>query len=391
MESAKIKIAIAVTLAEPGGVQHFLAGFSSWLMKRGHEVTVLAGDGTWLEERCEERGVPFVRLRKMGREINPLRDPAAVRELRDALRTLAPDVVHLNSTKMGVVGSVAARLAPIPRVVYCIGGWSFREALPAHKLWLYRTLETWSARLKDVIVCVHPDDTRLARELGIKPREGIVTVPNGIDLAHFDAQLLPRDRARPLLSEATHYSLLTTHFVFGTTANFYPPKDLPRYMDACKIVHDAEPRTRFLILGEGSQRAEIEARRHALGLDEVVRLPGARDDAAALLAGFDAFVLPSSKEGMSISLLEAMAARLPCIATDVGAAKWMFDGGGLVVPKLNPPALAEAMLRVLHDQTLRERLGREARHQVETRFPLEQTYRGNLEALHPLLTKEGAR
>ena len=116
-------------------------------------------------------------------------------------------------------------------------------------------------------------------------------------------------------------------------------------------------------------------------LDDVVLLPGARDDAAALLAGFDAFVLPSSKEGMSISLLEAMAARLPCIATDVGAAKWMLDGGGLVVPKLNPPALAEAMLRVLRDQTLGERLGREARHQVETRFPLEQTYRGNLEAM----------
>jgi glycosyltransferase involved in cell wall biosynthesis len=392
MESAKIKIALAVTLAEQGGVQQFLAGFASWLVAQGHDVTVIAGDGSWLETRCKERGIPFIRLRKLGREINPLRDPAAVLELRDVLRDLKPDAVELNSTKMSVVGSIAARLAGVPRVVYRIGGWSFREALPAHKLLLYRTLEKWTGMLKDVIICVNPDDVRLANEIGIRARENVIAVPNGIDLPRFDAQLLPRDKARAILSEATHYSLLTTHFLFGTTANFFPPKDLPRYMEACKIVHDEKPNARFLILGDGLQRPEIEARRHELGLDEFVLLPGARDDATTLLAGFDAFVLPSSKEGMSFSLLEAMAARLPCIATDVGAAKWMFtrqnaqlsagdDEGGVVVPKMDPPALAEAMLRVMRDATLRERLANEARRQIETRFPLEKTYEGNLKAL----------
>ncbi|MEK7473203.1 MAG: glycosyltransferase [Patescibacteria group bacterium] len=406
MESAKIKIALAVTLAEQGGVQQFMAGFASWLVAQGHDVTVIAGDGmnrmvhtdgSWLETRCEERGIPFIRLRKLGREINPLRDPLAVLELRDVLRDLKPDAVELNSTKMSVIGSIATRLlgysaTRLPRVVYRIGGWSFREALPAHKLWLYRSLEKWTGKLKDVIICVNPDDVRLANEIGIRARENVIAVPNGIDLPRFDAALLPRDPARTRLSEAIHYSLLTTHFLFGTTANFFPPKDLPRYMEACKIVHDAESNARFVILGDGLQRAEIETRRRELGLDEVVLLPGARDDATTLLTGFDAFVLPSSKEGMSFSLLEAMAARLPCIATDVGAATWMFtrqnaqlsagdDEGGVIVPKMNPPALAEAMLRVMRDATLRERLANEARRQIETRFPLQKTYEGNLKAL----------
>ncbi len=375
-----MKVALAVTLAEPGGVQQFLAGFSVWLKNRGHEVTVIAGDGAWLEECCQANGIPFIRLKKMGREINPLRDPSAALELRRVLKDLNPDAIHLNSAKMSVVGSIAARLAGVPRVAYRIGGWTFREALPAHKLWLYRSLEKWTGRLKDVIVCVNPDDVRLAQEVGIKAREMIVAVPNGIDLARFDAALLPRDAARSQLC-ALRSTLCESHFIFGTTANFYPPKDLPRYMEACKLVHDEEPSARFLILGDGLQRAEIEAKRHALGLDEVVSLPGARNDATALLAGFDAFVLPSSKEGMAFSLLEAMAARLPCVATDVGAAKWMLGDAGLVVPKMDPKALAEAMLRVIREPELRAKLATGARHQIETRFPLEETYRGNLKAL----------
>lgn len=369
-----MKVVLAVTLAEPGGVQQFLAGFSIWLKNQGFDVTVVAGDGTWLEERCKEAGIPFVRLYKVGREINPLRDPAAIMELRRVLKELKPDAIELNSAKMSVVGSIAARLAGVPRVVYRIGGWTFREVLPAHKLWLYRNAEKWTAKLKDVIICVNPDDVRLADEVGIKAREAVIAVPNGINLPKFDAALLPREQAREKLS-------LGSEFVFGTTANFYPPKDLPRYMEACKLLHEAEPNARFQILGDGMQRTEIETKRDSLGLKDVVLLPGARNDASALLAGYDAFVLPSSKEGMAFSLLEAMAARLPCVATDVGAAKWMLADDGLIVPKMEPQKLAEAMLRIMREPGLKEKLAQGARKQIKQRFPLEETYRGNLKAL----------
>jgi glycosyltransferase involved in cell wall biosynthesis len=380
MESAKIKVALAVTLAEHGGVQQFLAGFAPWLAKQGYDVTVIAGDGAWLEERCKKRGIRFIRLRKLGREINPLRDPFAMLELRNVLRSLKPDAVELNSTKMSIVGSIAARLAHVPRVAYRIGGWSFREALPTHKLWLYRSLEKWTARLKDTIVCVNPDDVRLAKEIGIKPNGDVIAVPNGIDLDRFDQNIFSRDAARAVIADAFGLRF-TNEFVFGTTTNFFPPKDLPRYMEACKLVHDEEPSARFLILGDGRQREEIETKRRELGLDDVVLLPGAREDAVTLLSAFDAFVLPSSKEGMSFSLLEAMAARLPCVATDVGAAVWMLDDDGLIVPKMQPPALAKAMLRVLREPELRSKLATGARRQIETRFPLLKTYEGNLKAL----------
>jgi len=373
MESAKMRIALAVTLGEPGGVQQFLAGFAVYLKNLGHEVTVISGPGTWLESRCQASSIPYVRLQKMTREISPWRDLAAIGELRDVLATLKPDAVHLNSAKMGAVGSIAATFAKIPHVTYRIGGWTFREDLPALKKRLYLFIEKRTAKYKDVIVCVHPGDEAIAREVGIKPRKKIVSVPNGIDLARFDAALKAREAARSALN--------ANGFVFGTIANFYPPKDLLRYLDACALVYRRDPSARFLILGDGALRAELEAKCRALGLDQVVSLPGARDDASTLLAGFDAFVLPSSKEGMSFALLEAMAARLPCVATDVGAATWMLADGGLTTPPKNPVVLADAMLKVMQDADLRASLSQKARLQVETRFPLAKTYEGNFSAL----------
>lgn len=367
MESAKMKIAFAVTLGEQGGVQQFLVGFALHLKQLGHEVTIVSGDGTWLQDRCKALEIPYIKLKLMGREISVKRDIPAILELRDVLKKLRPDAIHLNSAKMGALGSVAAHLARISQVTYRIGGWTFREELPATKKWLYRSIEKTTAKYKDVIICVHPGDEVIAREVGIKPFKRIVSVPNGINLTQFDAQLKPRTQSN--------------RFVFGTVANFYPPKDLPRYLEACKIVHSIEPNTTFLILGDGAQRGEIETKRKALGLEQAVQLPGARDDASTILQDFDAFVLPSSKEGMAFALLEAMAARLPCIATDVGAAKWMLADGGVIVPAMNPIALAEAMLRVMRDENLRAELSQKARLQVETRFPLSKTYEGNISAL----------
>lgn len=368
-----MRIVLAVTLGEPGGVQQFLAGFGAFLKSLGHEVTVVSGDGDWLKQRCEALHLPYVRLEKMGREISPLRDLPAINELTAVFKRLNPDAVHLNSAKMGAVGSIAARRAKVPHVTYRIGGWTFREDLPAFKKWLYLNIEKSTARFKDVIVCVHPGDEEIARAVGIKPRQRLVTVANGIDLARFDAALKPREEARQTLKAAD--------FLFGTIANFYPPKDLLRYLDACNLVYRAEPSARFLIIGEGAQRAELEAKCHALGLDQVLSLPGARDDAQTLLNGLDAFVLPSSKEGMAFALLEAMAAKLPCVATDVGAAKWMLADDRAIVPSKRPVDLADAMLNIMRDGTLRSELSQKARLQVETRFPLSKTYEGNLAAL----------
>ncbi len=377
MNQAKKRIVVAITLAEPGGATNFAFGFSKWLHEHGQDVTVLAGDGKWLFDTCHEAGIPIERIPHLGRSIKPIRDWRAYQEIKKKLKEIKPDAIHLNSSKMGVLGGYAAHRLKVGRIVYRIGGWAFLEAvLPPISLF-YRLAEKWSAHQKNIIVCVHAGDEEIAKKAGIRPKQKIVTIPNGIDLIKFDRDLQPRDRARHALRQDG------TQFVFGTIAHFYPPKDLPRYLEACALVHKQKPEARFMLVVDGIERHKIRRKRYELCLEDVVIMAGSIEQASTLLRGFDAFVLPSAKEGMSKAVLEAMAAEIPCIVTDVGANKWVLEENkcGWLVPRQNPEALAQAMIYVMdHPEEARERI-QNGRVRVQKDFPLDKNYISNERAL----------
>lgn len=382
MDNAKPQVAIFITLAEQGGAQLFVFEFAKWLIAhKNYEVTVYAGEGEWLKNKLVNTEVKFVTVPGLERDISLWSDLAAIRWLAREWRITKPLAVHLNSAKGGFIGSLAARLARVPRVVYRIGGWTFLEQLPGYKQTAYRLLEKWTAPLKDIIICVHPGDVRVATQAGIRPKHKLLAIPNGINLASFDQNLLTREQARQSLE------ISEGDFVYGTNANFYPAKAIPAYLKVCAELIKHYPNTRVALIGDGPERSTIEQCRRELKLEEQVLLFGNRNDAAQLLRAFDAFVLPSTKEGMSWALLEAMAAELPCIATDVGAARWMLtsddvrtQSAGWIVPPNDSRALLEAMLEA-RDQNLAQTKAAQARAAVHNRFPLEQTLKDNTSAL----------
>jgi len=141
-----------------------------------------------------------------------------------------------------------------------------------------------------------------------------------------------------------------------------------------------------VIIGDGPEFEAVKSKRDALGLHDRVLLPGHQDDASSFCSAFDIFVLPSRKEGMPWTVLEAMAAKLSVIATDVGACRWMLkDSGdgeaGIVVPKEDPIAIADAMRDLKNDAARRERLSIAARATVQRRFTWNATFAGNRDAL----------
>ncbi len=373
MEQAKQRIALIATLGEQGGVQQFLLGFAQHLAKQGHEVALATGDGPWLIEHAKRIGVRSNRFQHLGRAINPIRDVLALIELVRWLRQEKPDAIHLNSAKAGVLGSIAARLAGVPHVVYRIGGWTFLEPLPRWQRLAYELAERLTAPLKDVIICVHKGDVEVARVKKIKPRKRIIAVQNGIDVEALHHELLDRGAARATLG------IPPDAFVFGTVANFYPAKNLPSYPLACRDVCRQFPHARIVIIGDGPERHAVEQAIKDASLDGQAMLIGARDNARTYLRAFDVFVLPSSKEGMSWSLLEALAADLPCIATDVGAAKNLLNGSHWLVPPNNPEALTTAMLDAIKNKDNQKPPATTADGSLPT---LLQTFSGNQDALH---------
>ncbi len=377
MKPAK-RILFCATTSDWGGVQLFLSKISKSAQSQGDHVLVAAGGNGELEEKCKEMQVPYTRLEHMRRAISPLHDLAALHELRKLIREFRPDVIHLNSSKMSILGSFAADIESKgtyrPRVIYRIGGWVFEEHAPAWKKWMYIALERWTARKKDVIVTVHPGDEEVAKQLKITPRDRIVTIPNGIDLHAFDNNLLNRATARKELH------IPDESCVVGIIANFYPPKNIPWLMGAIRHAKELDSNIHFTIIGDGPERARVESElQRENDSKRQINLTGRRTDAAQLLPAFDIFLLPSTKEGMPWTLLEAMAARLPCVATDVGACSWMLkDGAGVIIPPNDAHALVRTLNNLSHDQQKRKELGERARATVESRFTWIETERKTL-------------
>ncbi len=364
-----------MTQADWGGVQAYILRAAHKAVCRGFEVLVAAGGQGELESRCQSASIPYHRLHRLARELSPRIDIMGVFELIALMRRWRPAIAYLHSSKAGVLGSIAARLSGVPRVVYRIGGWSFLDPVSQSA----RTLRLWSERLtaglKDVVITVHPNDEKLAREMGFRARKGIVTIPNGLDLVVFDATLKPRHESRRILNRLWRHNVVhgpQTHDEEGkivlTVANFYPAKNLLQYLEAIERVDEHMTGLRFIIIGDGDERAALFERRRVLGLDGVVALPGRREDVSTLLRGADLFVLPSAKEGMPWTILEAMAAGVACVATDVGANRWMLGDAGTIVPSHDPHALASAIIARLQGSEHLPELGRRSRQIVERHF-----------------------
>jgi len=376
------RLLFVVTQSDWGGAQTFIFKAAVEAKRRGFDVLVAAGGNGKLEEYCRRANVPFRTLQRMLRNLSPLKDLSAVTELTTLMQEWKPSTVFLNSSKAGVLGSIAAKRANIPRVIYRIGGWSFLDPVsPLQKL-----IRLWSEKLtakyKDIIITVHPDDEALARREHITPRIKIVTVPNGLDVTIFDAALMSRDDARRTCLAGHQERDTGSTPLLLTVANFYPAKNLLGYLDALALVRK-EKSVHAVIIGDGEERAAIESKILSLNLKDTVTLLGRRDDAATLLRGADLYVLPSVKEGMSWSLLEAMAAKTPIVATDVGSNKWMLDGNAWLVAPNHPRALADAILNALANPEQATQNANVARALVETTFNEQHLW----ETLFPLINE----
>ena len=375
------RILLLVTQADWGGVQSFLIRFCDSMMREGRDVLLAAGGEGELWKEAEKKGIPIRRLKHTTREINPIKDFQAVLEIKKLINEFRPDAVHLNSSKMGVIGSIASHMsAKKPWTVYRIGGWAFKEPLSAWKRWIYQTTERLTAKFKDVIILVHPGDAEIAPMLGIRPRHWYVTVPNGLEVKNFISQLLTKAEARQILQLPEHA------FVFGTVANAYATKGLISYLDVLDRVLKEDRNSYAVIIGDGPEFEELKKKQKKSESGDRIILTGHRDDASALYPAFNVFVLPSRKEGMPWTILEAMCASLATVASDVGACKWMLTGSpdgdaGLIVPKDDPLSLAIAMRRLRTNEEERLSLSSAAYATLSKRFSWSNTLKGNTDAL----------
>ena len=361
-----------ITLAEVGGAQSYVAALLPVLSER-FDVTVAAHGAGPVREAAEALGLRFVALRHVRRPISPWRDALALAELVRLLRRERPDVLHASSSKAGVLGRVAAWATGVPIRIFTVHGWAFAARSGASSA-VYRWADRLVSRLTTVTICV----SELERATGLAARtcraDRTVVIPNAVDVRGTPRARV--DGPRPRLI---------------AVGRLRPPKDFGTLLRALASL----PADGFdaAIVGDGPERPALERELGELGLRERVSLEGERRDVPSLLAGSDVFVLSSHSEGLPVSVLEAMAAGLPVVASAVGGvAELVLDGEtGLLVPPADQAALAAALWRLVADAGLRRRLGDAGRARAETLFDLDAFRRAHVELYCRELARAGAR
>ena len=330
----KPRLLLVVTLAEAGGAQTFVLALARGMQDR-YEMHVAAhGPDGALVDGCRELGIEFHHIANLVRDLDPRRDAAAVRELRQLARRINPALVQLNSSKAGVLARFALAGTGIP-VIFTAHGWAF-SGRGGKAGAVYANAERAAAPFCRAIVCVSNWDLQLAIDRRITKRSKLSVIHNGVDIPPD----LPmrRPAGDPL--------------VLGCTARLFPPKDIVTMLEALKRPEAAAWSLR--VFGDGPDRELILARRAELGLEDRATFLGNRSDVPKQLLDCDAFSLISDWEGLPYSILEAMAHGLPVIATRVGGIPDLVVPGetGALIPPRNPAALAVELAKLSADRSL---------------------------------------
>lgn len=319
----------------------------------------------------DEPGVHYVD--SLCRPITPADDWRAFRRLGGLLREFQPAIVHTHMAKAGLLGRLAtivynrtAGHARPARIVHTYHGHVLDGYFnPAMTAAVIRT-ERWLGRGTDALVAISP---RIREELitrfQIAPAARFRVVPLGFDLAPL-AAIGPAERA----AARRALDIPAEALVVSTVGRLTAIKNHELLLDAAREIASASPRAIFLIAGDGELRAPLEARARALGIGERVRWLGWRRDLPTIYGATDVFALTSRNEGTPVALIEAMAAGVPGVSTNVGGVADVISDQsiGVLVPPDAPAALAAAVTRLLADDHGRHEMGTRAREAVLTRY-----------------------
>jgi len=383
-----------------GGSQRFLYELITHLNQEKYEVAVAAGGAGELFEKLHEKAVETVSIRNFS-NVPGLKNFLAFLEIFKLIKNFKPDILYLLSSEAGFIGAIAGKLYRLlfwrkkPKIIYRIGGWAFKEPRNILIKKIYLWAEKISAPFKDIIITNSEFDKHLAIKNKIAKPEKIITIYNGLDIDNL--KFLSKEEAKifieskiPAFAKAsagrqtTNYKLQTTILV-GTIANLYKNKGLEYLILAIARIKGnlivSSPMPTFIIIGKGPERKNIENLIKKYELENIVYLAGSIPDAYKYLKAFDLFVLPSVKEGQPWTILEAMVAKIPIVATNVAGIPEMIENkkSGLLVEPADPEALSLTIEKMLTHPSLAQECAENAFKVVEEKFKLEKMVKKNEE------------
>lgn len=365
----RLRILFAMGHSGVGGAEANLLEFLRHADRERFEffVCTFVGRGE-LAQRAKELGWQAVHLATS--DPFGFLNPRLILQLRALLREWQPHIVHIYGLKVEALMAPLARWNRVPLIISAI------RSANIHRRWYHQRLNRWTAHYVDYWISNSQRGKEIhVAQTGVDPQR-IKLHHQGIDLAKFD-RIGNRQAVRSKLGVGERDLLI------GTVANLRPMKGHKDIIDSIPFIIRRLPMVRFIFIGRDQMAGEIQRYAQARGVSDRIIFAGMQHDIPRLLSALDLFLLPSHREGISTAILEALAMRLPVIATSVGGLPEIIEDGitGILIKPQQPQEIVQAVIKLAKLPLLRLRLGQAGRLLIEQRFSLEPSIR-SLEELY---------
>src|SRR3989344_6964945 len=368
----KKKVLYVITKGNFGGAQRYVYDLATNLPKDQFEVVVACGPNSakaplgkeGLISMLQEKGIRVISLRSSQRDINIFKDIKSFFEILKIIKEEKPNILNLNSSKVGGLGSLAGRIAETPKIIFTAHGWAFNENRGLISKAIILSLHWFTVLLAHTTLAV---SEKTKRDLSSMPfiKNKIKAVHNGIE----DFDTLPTEESRRILSPND-----TAKTILFSLSELHPSKGFDVALRGlAKLPKEIKERIVYTIAGSGDEKENLENLSKELGIQEMVNFLGFVENAKKLLSGADIFLFPSRNENLPFAILEAGLKGLPIIATSVGGIPEIITDmqSRILVHPNNPKEIKEAILYFLDHPEKQKEFGLEIKKIVSENFSLE--------------------
>lgn len=371
-------------------VRQFIAPLALTLERAGYDVVCTCTKGPHWEELAE-MGVSMQEM-PIARSGNPLQAAKAVLRLHRWLRSYKPDVLHVHTPVASMIGRLAGWLAGVPTIIYTAHGFYFHDRMPKKKRMLHVALEWIFGRLNDYLFCVSAEDLRTARRTGIASRKHSFYAPNGADIESFRPDRFSRQARNAIREE---FQLPPDARVVTIMGRLVREKGYFEFFESARRLVGEFPNLHLLVVGDTVVSEHDDAKARIVEMADVpqlkghVHFTGLRRDIPELLAITDIFCLPSYREGMPVSIIEAMLMERPTVTTRIRGCRELIRDGefGFLVEPEDAEQLARALAVLLKRPKLCRRMGRAARREATRLYNQERNLRWQVRLYRRILRR----
>jgi glycosyltransferase involved in cell wall biosynthesis len=377
METKRKKIFYCITKGNWGGAQRYVFDLATSLDKDLYDITVLLGENGRLEQKLQTSGIKTIVLKELSRNVHFIKDSFTLIKIIKIFRKEKPDIIHLNSSKVGLLGSIAGRLTRVPKIIFTGHGWAFNEDRNQFQKKIIYLLHLTTIALAHKTITVSEQTKKQITKNKYFERK-IITIKNGINKIDF----LDKNTARNILLEKLPTDIdITGRPWLGTISELHKNKGLKYIIEAIHLLDiktdDKSALPILIIIGEGERKEKLQQRINRYGLQNNVFLIGRIYEAQKYLKAFDIFTLTSITEALPYVILEAGQAGLPIIASAVGGIPEIItdmENGILIRPK-EPEEIQKAISFLLNRPEKIASLSEKIKYKILTDFNLERMVR----------------